>query len=93
MLGAIWRIRDCVALLIALWITGLLSGALQPLGFIAALLSLGASIAFFAAWGIFTSLWASNQSQAIGRTLIFAILTSFLQDSFFCRCRQGSRVR
>jgi len=74
MIGAIWRIRDCVAVLIALWIVGLLAGALHPLGLVAALMSLGASIAFFAAWGVYASLWARTRAQAMNRALVFALL-------------------
>jgi len=76
MLGAVWRIRDCVAVLIALWLVGLLAGALHPVGFAAALVSLGASVAFFAAWGVYVSLWARTRAQAINRVLVFALLIS-----------------
>jgi hypothetical protein len=76
MLGAVWQIRDCVATLLVLWIVGVLAGALHPLGFLAALVSLGASIAFFAAWGVSASLWARDRAQAINRAFVFALLIS-----------------
>jgi len=74
MLGAVCQIRDCVGVLVVLWIVGLLAGALHPLGFLAALISLGASIAFFAAWGVATSMWARDTGSAMNRSLVFALL-------------------
>ncbi len=98
MLGAVWRIRDYVGVLVALWLVGLLAGALHPLGFVAALLSLGASIAFFAAWGVYASLWAGTRASAINRALPLALLIPFsvafvflpIQPALRCPMTAGS---
>jgi hypothetical protein len=97
-LGAVWRIRDCIGVLIALWIVGLLAGALHPLGFIAAVLSLGTSIAFFAAWGVYVSLWASTRASAANQTFPIALLIPFcaffiflpIQPALRCPLSAGS---
>jgi hypothetical protein len=98
MLGSVWRIRHCVVDLIALWLVGLLTGALHPIGFVAALLSLAAPIAFFAAWGVYVSLWASTRASAMNRTLLLALLVPFsaaffllpIQPALRCPMAAGS---
>ena len=40
-LGAIWRVRGALLLLIGLWTAGLVAGAIHPFGFLAAVLGLG----------------------------------------------------
>jgi ABC-type transport system involved in multi-copper enzyme maturation permease subunit len=97
-LGALWRIRDCVGALLGLWLVGLLSGALHPLGLVAALVSLGAAISFYVVWGTYTSLWAGSRGTAMNRTLPLAILfpmsAAFLylaiQPAFRCALTAGS---
>jgi hypothetical protein len=49
---------------------GLLAGALHPLGFLAALVELGVSAWFFAAYGTYLSLWSRNREQANARILL-----------------------
>lgn len=98
MLGAVWRIRDYIGVLVVLWLVGLLAGALHPLGLVAALLTLGASIAFFTAWGVYASLWASTRATAINRALPLALLIPFsaafiflpLQPALRCPMTAGS---
>ena len=53
MLGAIWRTRGLALLMLALWIVGLLAGAVHPLGFLAALAGMVVSCGFLAAPGGF----------------------------------------
>jgi hypothetical protein len=98
MLGAVWRIREYIGALVALWIVGLLAGALHPLGFVAASLLLGASIAFFAAWGVYVSLWASTRARAVNAPFAMALLIPFtaifvclpIQPALRCPLTAGS---
>jgi hypothetical protein len=76
MLGAFWRVRGIVWVLIVLWTVGLLSGALHPLGFLAAPAVLFLSGALGAAWGVHASLWAPDRQQAVGRILPFVLFIS-----------------
>jgi ABC-type Na+ efflux pump permease subunit len=76
MLGAIWKARGFALVLLGLWTVGLLSGALHPLGYLAALASLAATTALFAASGTYVSLWAADRSQTGGPVLGVALLLS-----------------
>jgi ABC-type transport system involved in multi-copper enzyme maturation permease subunit len=69
MLGSVWRARGLAFLMLALWIVGLLAGAVHPLGFLAALAGMGVSCWFLAALGVSMSLWSRDRSQATGRVL------------------------
>jgi hypothetical protein len=69
MLGSIGKTRTIGLLLLALWIIGLLAGALHPLGFLAALFGMGSSCAFAAALGVSRSLWSRDHDQAYVRAL------------------------
>ncbi|OJW16748.1 MAG: hypothetical protein BGO49_15905 [Planctomycetales bacterium 71-10] len=51
-LGALWRGRETIALLLILWGLGLASGAVHPLGFLAAIAWIVASTPLFAAMGV-----------------------------------------
>jgi hypothetical protein len=75
MIGAAWRARGFSLILAGLWIVGLLAGALHPLGFLAALIGLGATTWFFAALGTYVSLWSSNRKEATGQIMLPAMLT------------------
>jgi ABC-type transport system involved in multi-copper enzyme maturation permease subunit len=69
MLGSIWKTRGLAILMLALWLVGLLAGAVHPLGFLAALTGLGVSGWFLAGLGVSASLWSRDRAQATGRTL------------------------
>ena len=69
MLGSIWKTRGLAFLMLALWIVGLLAGAVHPLGFLAAFAGLGVSCWFLAALGVSTSLWSRDRGQATGKVL------------------------
>ena len=56
MLGTVWKTRWGIALLLALWSAGMLTGALHPLGVLAALALLISALWFVAALGIRASL-------------------------------------
>jgi hypothetical protein len=73
MIGAAWRMRPLLLVLVGLWVVGLLSGALHPLGFAAALVALGAMSWFFAALGTYMSLWSPDRKQATGRVMLPAL--------------------
>ena len=73
-IGAIWKVRWAVFLLVALWSVGLMAGALHPLGFVAALVLLGVSIWFMAALGTYASLVSRDTLQASSRTLVPVLL-------------------
>jgi hypothetical protein len=69
LLGSIWRTRGLAILMLALWVVGLLAGAVHPLGFLAALIGLGVSGWFLAVLGVSMSLWSRDRAQATGRSL------------------------
>jgi hypothetical protein len=73
-IGAIWKVRWAVFLLVVLWSVGLLAGALHPLGFVAALVLLGVSSWFMAALGTYASLVSRDTPQASSRTLVPVLL-------------------
>ena len=76
MIGAAWKVRWGLILLVVLWSVGLLTGALHPLGFAAALVLLGVATWFMAALGTFVSLVSRDTAQASNRTLIPVLLLS-----------------
>ena len=51
MIGAVWKTRGVWFVMLALWALGLLSGAVHPLGFLAALASTAVSCGFLSASG------------------------------------------
>ena len=69
MLGAIWKTRGLAFLMLALWMVGLLAGAVHPLGFLAALAGMAVSCWFLAALGVSVSLWSRDRGEATGRVL------------------------
>jgi ABC-type Na+ efflux pump permease subunit len=64
MVGALWRARSVALTLIALWATGLLAGAVHPLGFVSAVAGLGAVGAFYAALGVAFALQVDERKRA-----------------------------
>jgi len=75
MIGAVWRARPLLLVLVGLWIVGLLAGALHLLGFLAGLVGLVAMTWFFAALGTYVSLWSPDRKQATGRTMLPAMFS------------------
>jgi ABC-type Na+ efflux pump permease subunit len=65
-LGALWRARWVSYFLVAFWSLGLASGALHPLGYLAALLSLALTIWFCLSVGIYGSLVATSAKDVAG---------------------------
>jgi ABC-type transport system involved in multi-copper enzyme maturation permease subunit len=74
MIGTAWKVRPWAALLVFLWMLGLLSGSVHPVGFVIAVLLLGASIWFMAALGTYASLLSRDVAQASNRALVPALL-------------------
>jgi hypothetical protein len=70
LLGAVWNSRGLAVLMLALWIVGLLAGAVHPLGFLAAVTGMGVSCWFLAALGLSASLWSRDRAQANGWVLM-----------------------
>lgn len=70
MAGAIWRGRGWAALTVGLWALGLLSGAVHPFGFAAALAVLAVTGGFAVALGTYMSLKSRDQREANNRTLL-----------------------
>ena len=76
MLGTAWKVRWGVALLVLLWLLGLVSGSLHPIGLVAAVVLLGVSIWFMIALGTYVSLTSRDTAAASNRALIPALLLS-----------------
>ena len=68
------RCRWGALLLVALWSIGLLAGSIHPLGWVAAVFLLGASIWLMTAPGIYGSLISRDTAQASNRALIPALV-------------------
>jgi hypothetical protein len=77
MFGACWRSRGLALLLVGSWLTGVLTGAVHPLGFLAALVALIAAICFHAALGTYASL----ASRDLGEAANVALLPCMLLDA------------
>jgi hypothetical protein len=76
MIGAVWKARGGILLVLVLWSAGLLTGSLHPIGVAAALVLLIASTWFVAALGTYASLLLREGSRATARTTIPLILLS-----------------
>ena len=89
MIGAVWKARGGIFLLIVLWSAGLLAGSLHPLGVAAALVLLIASVWFMAALGTYASLLSRETSRATARTTMTLIVLTgtFLFCLFSTRSR------
>lgn len=72
-LAALWRAREAGLMLIALWTVGLLAGAVHPLGFVSAGVSLIVIGAFYAAAGVFLSLQSGERKQTNNMILLVVL--------------------
>jgi ABC-type Na+ efflux pump permease subunit len=68
--ACLWRLRGILVTVLALWTLGLLSGALHPLGFLAAVLILFSSTSLFLLFGLRVAITAPDRDAAVGRTVI-----------------------
>jgi ABC-type transport system involved in multi-copper enzyme maturation permease subunit len=76
MIGSAWKVRGGVGVLAALWLVGLLAGALHPLGVAAAVVLMCGATWFVVALGTFLSLASRDTAQASSRTLVPVLLLS-----------------
>ena len=73
MLAAIWRARNAGLTLIALWVVGLVAGAVHPLGFLSAVAGLIVIGPFYAALGVSLSLHIGERKQTNNVILLLAL--------------------
>jgi ABC-type Na+ efflux pump permease subunit len=89
--ATVWRVRLPIGMLSVLWTIGLIAGAIHPLGYLSAMLNLAALVWLFAAWGVWVSIRARDQSTADAQTLNLGFLTLlFLALPFLLPARFNS---
>ena len=69
-LGAVWNQRGFAAVLGFIWLLGLVTGAVQPLGALASVALVGVLTWLVAAVGIHASLQATTTSRALARAIV-----------------------
>jgi ABC-type transport system involved in multi-copper enzyme maturation permease subunit len=62
--AALWRLRGLGTIILVLWTLGLLSGAIHPLGYLAAVLIFCSSTALYVLFGLMTAIRAADRSKA-----------------------------
>ena len=78
--ASLWRLRGLGMIVFVLWTLGLLSGAIHPLGYLAATLTLASSTAFYVMFGLMAAARATDRGAAsagVG-SLILPIQTGIL---------------
>ena len=76
-LGALWRLRVMLAILVGLWLLGLASGAVHPKGFAAAMLCQALTVWVCLALGTYGSIWSADLKQANGWVVLPVTLMAF----------------
>ncbi len=78
--ASLWRLRVLGTIMFVLWSLGLLSGAIHPLGYLAAMLTLASSTAFYVLFGVMAATRAAARSSASAGVgmLILPIQTAIL---------------
>jgi ABC-type transport system involved in multi-copper enzyme maturation permease subunit len=74
MLGAVFGLRGFGGLLGLLWVFGLVTGAIHPLGLLAALAALALLTWFVTALGFYAGLKARSTSQALTRMIVLLVV-------------------
>ena len=74
LLASIWRLRELLITILSLWTLGLICGAVHPLGYLAAILTLASSTAFCLAAGQRAALIVEDHATAVGRGLGWIVL-------------------
>jgi ABC-type Na+ efflux pump permease subunit len=77
MFGATWGTRTLGLLLLVLWLLGLASGAVHPLGFAAASIVTAVFIGYVAALGTFLSLISRTSARAQAATMAILMITNW----------------
>jgi ABC-type transport system involved in multi-copper enzyme maturation permease subunit len=91
LLASIWRLRGIGITFLSLWTLGLISGAVHPIGYVAIILTLLSSTAFYLVVGQQVALQVEDQATASGRIMlvvVFPILSGLLP--FFAPAAIGS---
>ena len=68
-LASVWRLREFLSIILALWTLGLIAGAIHPLGYLISLMMLAASIGLLSTWGVLAALRTKDQSRAVAQSL------------------------
>ncbi|MDR3632570.1 MAG: ABC transporter permease [Isosphaeraceae bacterium] len=76
LLGAIWGVRHTAVVLVLLWLAGVASGAIHPLGLLLVASELAAATWFAAALGTWVSLRSTDTMRALSRTLACLMLVA-----------------
>jgi ABC-type transport system involved in multi-copper enzyme maturation permease subunit len=72
--GAIWRCRAGFVILLVVWLTGIVAGAVHPLGAMLAAVVLAAWVWYLAIIGTFMSVLAKDAKQASGVTALLVMI-------------------
>lgn len=75
-MGAIWRGRLYIGLLVGLWLVGVASGAVHPIALPLGVLVFTLALEATAAWGVTCSLLARDAAEATNRALVPVIVFS-----------------
>jgi ABC-type transport system involved in multi-copper enzyme maturation permease subunit len=76
LVAAVWRLRWIFGTLFVLWATGLIAGAIHPLGFVIPLLEMAASTWFLIALGIMAALRSKEVVAGMTPLLVLAMVGS-----------------
>ena len=76
MLGTLWRVRLSIVVTVGLWLLGLLSGAVHPLGFLVTILGLVISSWFLTSLGIYGAVWSRNRAEVNNKIVWPGLLMS-----------------
>jgi ABC-type Na+ efflux pump permease subunit len=82
MIGAVWGTRVLGLLLLSLWLVGLATGAVHPLGFAAVILTTPVFLWFIIALGTYVSL----KSKTTGRALVTTVAILFVLNGGYLMC-------
>jgi hypothetical protein len=69
-LGAVWNQRGFGAVLVLVWLTALVTGAVRPMGILASIALVGVLTWLVAAVGIYFSMHAASTSRALVSTIV-----------------------
>ncbi|APW63169.1 ABC transporter permease [Paludisphaera borealis] len=82
-LGSIWRVRYVLGLLVAVWVFGVVCGAVHPLAFLLIVFLTALDVAFVSAMGCYVSLRMTSSARAIAVTIGIGL---FLKGGYLFCC-------